>query len=50
MTSSGTTNDNEWYNEWQRVATSGAASDSERQQITKSNTKWQRVKANDSEW
>ena len=49
-----TTNDIEWYNEWQRmlqrVTTSGTASDSEQKQITKSNTIWQRVKANDSEW
>ena len=34
MTTSGTINDNEWYNEWQRVATN----DNESQQTTASRT------------
>ena len=36
MITSGTTNDNEWYNEWQ--------------QVTKSDNKWQPVTTNDNEW
>ena len=35
-----TTNDNEWYNEWQRVA----------QPVTKNDTEWQRLATNDNEW
>ena len=47
MAMSGTTNDNEWFNEWQRVTMSGAASDKEWQGVTKQR-QW--VTANDSEW
>ena len=54
MTLSGTVNDNEWYNESQRVTTSGTASDNEWQQVTMSNKKWQWVtasdKTNECEW
>ena len=38
-----TTNDNEWYNEWQLVATIGTTSDNEWQQVTTSESEWQRV-------
>ena len=56
MTTSGTTSDNKWYNEWQRVAqqvtTSGTTSDNEWQRITASGTtsdnKWQWVTPSDS--
>ena len=36
VTTSGTTSDNEWYNEWQRMTTT--------------DIKWQRVTKNDNEW
>ena len=43
-----TTSENEWYNEWQRMTTSGTTSDNEWhnewQQVTTSGT------TNDSEW
>ena len=46
-TSDKTTNNNEWYNEWQQVRTSGTASENKWyykwQQMTTSNSKWQRV-------
>ena len=46
VTTSGTTSDNEWYNEWQRmvqrVTTSDTTSDNEWQKI------WQLVTASDS--
>ena len=45
-----TTNVNEWYNEWQRVTTSGTTSDSDWQQVTTSDNEWQRVTKNDNEW
>ena len=38
-----TTSDNEWYNEWQRMTTSGTTNDNEWQQMTKSDNEWQRV-------
>ena len=48
-----TTNDNEWYNEWQRVATSNIKSDNEWQwvvqKVTTNDSEWQRVTANDNE-
>ena len=52
------TSDNEWYNEWQRMTTSGTTSDNEWQRVvqrmttsgTTSSNEWQRVRANDSEW
>ena len=60
MTTSGKTNDKEWYNEWhqvvqqmttnvQRVTASGVASDNEWQGMTTSKKKWQWVTVNDSE-
>ena len=39
MTTSGTMNDNEWYNEWQQVTTN----DNEWQQMTMSDSEWQKV-------
>ena len=36
------TNDNEWYNEWQRVVQPVATSDNEWQQMTMSDSKWQK--------
>ena len=50
--------DNEWYNEWQRVATSGTTSDNEWQWMTTSDTtgdnEWERMTAsgatNKKEW
>ena len=44
------TNDSEWYNEWQRVTTSGTASDNEWQRVTTSDNQWQRVTKNNNEW
>ena len=45
---SGTSSDNEWYSEWQRVVqrmtTSSITSDNERQRLA------QRVEASESEW
>ena len=38
-----TTIDNEWYNEWQRVRTSGTTSDNEWQRVTTNGSEWQRV-------
>ena len=35
-----TANDNEWYNEWQRVV----------QRVTTNDNEWQRVTTNDYEW
>ena len=53
---SGTSSDNEWYNEWQRITTSDnewhrvTTNDYEWQhvvqRVTKSNSKWRRVTAN----
>ena len=49
MTTSGTTNDNEWYNEWQRVVQQMTTSDNEWQwvvkRVTKSDIKWWEVTA-----
>ena len=39
MATSGSTNDNEWYNEWQRVTTNA----NERKRITTYDNEWQRV-------
>ena len=61
MTANGTTNDIEWYNEWQRViqrVTTGdneqyskwqrvTTSDNERQRLTKDGNGWQRMTASD---
>ena len=45
MTTSGTTNDNEWYNEWynewQRVTASDITNDNKWQQMAMSETEWQ---------
>ena len=41
-----TTNDNEWYNEWQLVTTS----DNEWQLVTTSDNEWRQVTTSDSEW
>ena len=38
-----TTNDNEWYEEWQLVATSGTMTNNEWQQVITSDREWQRV-------
>ena len=46
MTTSGTMNDNEWYNEWQQVT----KSDNKRQRVTTSDSKWQWVTPNNSKW
>ena len=35
-----TTNDNEWYKQWQRVV----------QRMTMNDSEWQRVRTNDNEW
>ena len=40
-----TTNDNEWCNKWQRVATSGTTGESEWQRVTTNDNQWQRVAA-----
>ena len=40
----------EWYNDWQRVTTSGTTSDKERQRVTTNDNEWQRMTTNDSEW
>ena len=45
-----TTNDNEWYSEWQRVTTSSTTSDNEWEWVTMNDNEWQRVRANDNEW
>ena len=45
-----TTSDNEWYNEWQRMTTSGTTSDNEWQRVTTSDNEWQQVITNDNEW
>ena len=54
MTSSGKTNDNEWYNEWQRVVQQVTTNDSKRQQVTKNGNVWQWItasdKTNEYEW
>ena len=54
MTTSGTTNDIEWYNQWQRVTTIRTMGDnewySEWQPMTKTSNEWQREKTNDKEW
>ena len=55
---SGTSSDNEWYNEWQRMTTSGTTSDNEWQRVTTSGTtsdnEWQRMTTSgttsDNEW
>ena len=47
MTTSGTTNDNEWFNEWQRVVQQETTNDSEWQRVTKNDNKWQRMIASD---
>ena len=39
--------DDEWYNEWQRVTTSGTTSDNDWQKVTKNDNDWQRMKASD---
>ena len=41
---SGTSSENEWYNEWQRVTTSGKICDNEWQRVAMSGT------TNDNEW
>ena len=41
---SGTSSDNEWYNEWQRVTTSGTTSDNEWY------NEWQQMITNGNEW
>ena len=50
MATSGTTNESEWYNEWQRVTTN----DNEWQQMTMNDSEWQqvaqRVTTNDNDW
>ena len=38
-----TTNDNKWYREWQLGTTSGAISHNEWEQVTTSQSEWQRV-------
>ena len=47
MTTSGTTNDNEWQRVAQKVTTSGIASDNEWQRVTKNGNEWQRMTASD---
>ena len=61
---SGTSSDNEWYNEWQRmttsdnewqrvvqrVTTSGTVSGNEWQRVTTSDNEWQSVTTSDKEW
>ena len=48
-----TANDNEWYNEGQRVTTSGTASDNEWykecQRVTASDNEWKRMATSDNE-
>ena len=49
----GTTSDNEWYNERQRVAIKWqqvATNDNKWQQMTASDNEWQWVTTNDNEW
>ena len=54
LTTSGTTNNKEWYNERQRVVqrvtTSGLTRGNEWQRMTTSDNEWQRVKTNDNKW
>ena len=54
MTSSGKTNDNEWYKEWQRVVQQVTTNDSKQQQVTKNGNVWQWMtasdKTNEYEW
>ena len=38
-----TTNDNEWYHEWQQVVQQVTTNDNEWQRMTKSDNEWQRV-------
>ena len=57
-----TTSDNDWYNEWQQMITSGTTNDNEWQRViqqvttsdTTSDNEWQRVvlqmKTNENEW
>ena len=51
---SGTTSDNEWYNEWQRMTTSGTTSENEWQRVTTSGTRndneWQRMTTSENKW
>ena len=53
MTTSAT-NENKWYNEWQRMATSGTISDikgnNERQHVTTNDSKRQQMTTSDDEW
>ena len=55
---SGTASDNEWYNEWQRMTTSGTTRDSEWQRVTTSGTTSdnerqrvvRRIRTSDNKW
>ena len=47
---SDTWSDNEWYNEWQRMTTSGTTSENEWQRMVQRMTEWQRVRTNGNEW
>ena len=40
----------EWYNDWQRVTTSGTTSDKERQRVTTNDNEWQRMTTSGNEW
>ena len=45
-----TTNDNEWYSEWQRMTTNDKKRQQVVQRVTNSNSEWQRETTNDNEW
>ena len=53
-----TTNENKWYNEWQRMTSSGTTNGNEWfnewqrvvQQETTNDSEWQRVTKNDNKW
>ena len=47
---SGTSSDNEWCNEWQRMVKRVKTSGNEWKGVTKSDSKWQRMTKNDNEW
>ena len=48
------TSDDEWYNEWQRITTSGATIDNEwynkRQRVTANDNEWQWMTTSDNKW
>ena len=46
----GTSSDNEWYNEWQRVVQRVTTNDNEWQRVTTNDNEWQQMTTSDKEW